>query len=88
MKVLRLWYRRSCDFHVISVTYMRFGRSRGWAMPRSSKYRSRASRSLHSARGSQVVSPVEILKVKLSVMKQMLRCIVMYLKVKLNLMLV
>ena len=21
MKVLRLWYRRSCDFHVISMTY-------------------------------------------------------------------
>ena len=31
---------------------------------------------------------VEILKVKLSVLKQMLRSIVMYLKVKLNLMLV
>ena len=57
MKVLHLWYRRSCDFHVISATYMRFGRSHGWAMPQSSKYRSRASRSLHAARGSQVVSP-------------------------------
>ena len=56
MKVLCLWYQRSCDFHVISVTYMHFGRSRGWAMPWSSKYRSRALRSLHEARGSQVVS--------------------------------
>ena len=57
MKVLRLQYRRSYDFHVISATYMRFGRSCGWAMPRSSKYRSRALRSWHAARGSQLVSP-------------------------------
>ena len=25
MKVLCLQYQRSCDFHVISMTYMRFG---------------------------------------------------------------
>ena len=42
---------------MISATYMHFGRLHGWAMPQSSKYRSRASRSLHEARGSQVVSP-------------------------------
>ena len=57
MKVLCLQYWRSCDFHVISMTYMHFGRSHGWATPWSSKYKSRASRSLHEARGSQVVSP-------------------------------
>ena len=57
IKVLCLWYRRSCDFYVISATYMHFGRPCGWATPQSSKYRSRASRSIHAARGSQVVSP-------------------------------